>query len=472
MNLALLIFIPLILGAVSFWLKGKQAWYLAILSALATLFLSLNANTSIGNGILQFKKVWMPSLGTSFNLRFDHISFLLCLLTGIVFLLVFILTGKNDEKHSGRFYGLMQLSMSGLFGVFLADDAFLFYIFWELALIPVYFLCSFYGYENRTAAAFKFFIYTFIGSLLMLVALIYIHLSGGANDFSWEIFIAKAVSLPKTTQYLLFLAFFIAFAIKMPLFPFHTWQPNTYHQSYTPVTIVLSALMVKMGLFALMRWLMPWQVIYWNGLILWLSVISVVYASLMALVQTNIKRLVAYSSIAHIGLMCAALFSEVSFGVDAVIIQMFNHGINILGMWICVYFIEDRLGTLDLKKMGGIAKVAPIFTTAFVLISFANIALPLTNSFAAEFMMFNAIFNAPNSYSILLTILAGLSVILGAVYTLRMVQQVAFGPISAQNEKIKDTTWHEWLPLVVIMIIILAIGFYPNLLLNIINFSK
>ena len=511
--LILLLLLPTVGALVSFLLKNESSWYAGIIFSVATILLSLTAFANLENGYLFFKSDWIPTIGAHFNLSFHAVAFLMCLLTGIVFLLSFLFVDVKKIENPARFYGLMLLSQAGLLGVFLAHDAFLFYIFWELALIPVYFLCSMYGGVERIRASFKFFIYTFIGSLIMLVAIIYIQQSGAVHDFSWEMFVAAGNSLPKATQVVLFGMFFLAFAIKMPIFPFHTWQPDTYQQSATPVTIVLSALMVKMGLFAVMFWLMPslqvapeqvvifkifpdfnnWTKPLWfksitefkfilKDFIMILSVISIVYASAMALVQTNIKRLVAYSSIAHVGLMCAALFSypvlgQEHIGGQAVVMQMFNHGINILGLWLLVYVVEKRFGTQDLREMGGIARVAPIFTTALVIISFANISLPLTNAFPAEFMMFTSLFTSGSKYAIGLTIFAGLSIIFGAIYTLRMVQQVAFGPADEKKnstrlpdgQEFTDLAWHESLAISVVVILILIVGFYPNLIFNLIN---
>lgn len=484
--LIILLLLPLLGGLISFFTKGNTSWYVGVIFSVSTILLSLVAyfNLSV-EGSLFFKCEWIPMIGANFYLYLDSLAFLMCLLTGLVFLLSMVFVDVKHIENPNKFYGLMLLSQAGLLGVFLARDAFLFYTFWELALIPVYFLCSMYGGTERIKASFKFFIYTFIGSLLMLVALIYIHQQGANQDFAWGLFVDNAQGLPVVEQVVLFIMFFVAFAIKMPIFPLHTWQPDTYQQSATPVTIILSAVMVKMGLFAIMIWLLPpFRATISEYMTLGISVqdwvmivcvISIVYASCMALVQTNAKRLVAYSSIAHIGLMCAALFSYPVAGLEhlgeqAVKLQMFNHGINILGLWLLVYIAEKRFGTQDLREMGGIARVAPVFTAALVIISFANISLPLTNSFPAEFMMFTALFNSGSSYAIGLTVFAGLSIIFGAIYTLRMVQQVAFGPADEEkNNKFTDLDWSQTIVMAVIVGIILVVGFYPNLIFNLIN---
>ncbi len=477
--LVILLLLPIVGAFISFFLKGNSSWFVGVAFSTLTILVSLLAYKALpADGFLLYKQEWIPMIGANFNLSYHALAFLMCLLTGLVFLLSMIFVDVKNIENPSKFYGLMLLSQAGLLGVFLANDAFLFYIFWELALIPVYFLCSMYGGENRVKASFKFFIYTFVGSLLMLVGIIYIHQQGVTQNFSWEIFTATGNGLPLNEQIILFAMFFLAFAIKMPIFPFHTWQPDTYEQSATPVTIVLSAVMVKMGLFAVITWLLPVLQLaadYWQDAIMILSVISIVYASCMALVQTNVKRLVAYSSIAHIGLMCASLFSfpalgEEHMGASAVVLQMFNHGINILGLWLLVYVAEKRFGTQDLREMGGIAKVAPIFTTALVIISFANISLPLTNSFPAEFMMFTSLFTSGSQWAIGLTFFAGLGIIFGAIYTLRMIQQVAFGPANeTKNNNFKDLDWSQTIVMAVIVSIILIVGFYPNIIFNLLN---
>jgi NADH-quinone oxidoreductase subunit M len=376
---------------------------------------------------------------------------------------------NKDVARPGAFYGFMLLSQAGLMGVFLASDALLFYFFWELALIPVYFLCSQWGGEKRIPVTFKFFIYTFVGSLMMLAGLIYIATRNpGANCYSWANIVHTGASLPAGEQQWLFWLIFVAFAIKMPIFPFHTWQPDTYEQSPTPVTIVLSALMVKMGLFAVLRWLLPIVpagVEYWSNTVVVLSVIGIVYASCIAMVQTDIKRLVAYSSIAHMGLMCAVAFAHNNVGMHGIMVQMFNHGINITGMWLIVSMIENRWGTRDMAKLGGMASTAPQMAIALVIISLANIALPLTNGFVGEFMLFNGLFGGAIANHMTIMVVAGLGIILGAIYTLNMIQKTAYGEATAMVIA-KDLSINEYIGLAIIISIILFLGFYPKPLLD------
>jgi NADH-quinone oxidoreductase subunit M len=356
-------------------------------------------------------------------------------------------------------------------GVFTAMDALLFYFFWELALIPVYFLCSQWGGDRRIQVTFKFFIYTFSASVIMLIGLLFLYFQTPDRSFAIQSF--YNLSLDPSTQSWLFWLLFIAFAVKMPIFPFHTWQPDTYEQSPTATTMVLSGIMVKMGVFGVIRWLLPvvpMAAYSWGDVAMSLAVTGIIYASVIAIQQNDLKRLIAYSSIAHVGLMAATIFAEHKIGLQGVIIQMFNHGINIIGLWIVVELIERQFGTRKLSELGGIAQKAPVLTTFLVIIALANISLPLTNAFVGEFMMFTGIFgSAVTKYNILFAVLAGLSIILAAVYMLNMIQKVFYGNTNTLTETGRDIFLNEKLVLALIVVVIIAIGVYPQPLLNLTN---
>jgi NADH-quinone oxidoreductase subunit M len=469
MIVTLLILVPLLAGIISFLVPGNGAKGLALVSSLVTLAIAAFVSTIAPADPINWSMPWIPRLGAQLSLHADSMSAMLCLLTGIVMPVVFITNWNKEVERPSSFYGLMLLSQAGITGVFLAYDALLFYFFWELALIPVYFLCSSWGGEKRINVTFKFFVYTFLGSLMMLAGLIYLSLQNpGADAYSWPNIVRAGMSLPADQQQWMFWLIFIAFAIKMPIFPFHTWQPDTYEQSPTPVTIVLSALMVKMGMFAVVRWLMPVVpegFAFWSDTVIILSIIGIVYASCIAIVQTDLKRLVAYSSIAHMGLMSAAAFSDSSVGMHGLMVQMFNHGINITGMWVIVSMVEQRWGTRDMTKLGGMASTAPQMAIALVIISLANVALPLTNGFIGEFMLFNGLFESNSPYHITFMVVAGLGIILGAVYTLNMVQRTAYGN-ATEMVVAKDLTMNEYIGLAVIIGLILFLGFYPKPLLD------
>jgi NADH-quinone oxidoreductase subunit M len=471
--IALLLFlVPLIGGLLSFFIKNDKAvrgWSLVV--SLVALFLSIASNTFLKSADqLNFHAQWMGSLGSSFSLKLDGLSQILTLLTAISYPVIFIATWKTEYRKPNNFFALMLLTQAGLMGVFLATDALLFYFFWELALIPVYFLCSGWGHERRIPVTFKFFVYTFTASVVMLVGILYLYFQTPDHSFSIQSF--YALKLSEKTQSWLFWLMFIAFAVKMPVFPFHTWQPDTYEQSPTAATMVLSGIMVKMGLFGLIRWvwpIFPFAVHAWGDVVMSMAVIGIIYASLIAIQQDDMKRLVAYSSIAHMGLMVMAVFSENATGMNGVMMQMFNHGINIIGLWIVVELIERQFGTRKLSQLGGIAQKAPALTALLVIVALANVALPLTNGFIGEFLMFNGIWNTRSDYKVLFTVLAIIAIILSAVYTLRMIQKIFYANTNTLTETTHDASFNEKAILSVLVVVIIVLGVYPQPLLDLGN---
>lgn len=463
MTTVLLIIVPLIAGLLSFSVKEeKSAKNLALLSAVVTLVISLITLTQKHSAVTT-DAPWLPMLGSRFSVSLDGMGKMLTLLTAISFPIVFASTYKNSYKSANAFYGFMLLTQAGLMGVFCAMDLLLFYFFWELALIPTYFLCSKWGGEKRIAVTFKFFVYTFLGSLLMLVGILYVYYK--TPDHSFAITSLRNLALSARQENLVFWLFFIAFAIKMPVFPFHTWQPDTYEQSPTAVTMILSGVMVKMGVFAVVRWLLP---TFPNAsakmadVIMLLAVIGMIYASLIAIRQNDMKRLVAYSSIAHIGLMAASMFTGNAAGIQGVIFQMFAHGINIIGLWIVVDVIEHQTGTRKFTELGGLAQKSPVLAILFVILAFANIALPLTNSFVGEFLMFNSVFQ----HSTVLGAVACVSIILAAVYTLWMVQKVFYGELTNTAHITLSVPAGAQVALVILVIVVLVFGVYPQPMIN------
>ncbi len=454
----LLIFIPVVAGLLAFFLKnGNAAKNWALLASTVTLAVSLYGVLSAQQ--LSYDTAWLPVLGSRFTVTLDGMGKMLTLLTAISFPIIFAATYNNTYKNANAFYALMLLSQAGLMGVFAAGDCLLFYFFWELALIPVYFLCSIWGGEKRIAVTFKFFVYTFLGSLLMLIGILYLYFLTPDHSFALKSF--YALKLTASQQNLAFWLMFIAFAIKMPIFPFHTWQPDAYEQSPTAVTMVLSGVMVKMGIFAAIRWLLPIfpdAVVKFDDVIIVMSIVGMLYASLIAIKQDDIKRLVAYSSIAHIGLMAASIFATKGIGLQGVMIQMFNHGINVIGLWIVVDAIEQQLGTRKFSELGGLAQKAPSLAILLVIMAFANVALPLTNAFVGEFLMFNGLFQ----HNIWMAGVAGISIILAAVYTLNMVQKIFYGNTVVATENALETGSNIQLMLIVLVVVIIGFGVYPQ----------
>jgi len=467
----LLILIPLIGGFAGFFIKEEKAaksWSLFIsIAALIVSVLGLTIMNTPSN--LQYSAQWLPALGSKFSVRLDGVGQVLCLLTAIAFPVIFISTWNNTYRKAGNFFALMLLSQAGLMGVFVAMDGLLFYFFWELALVPAYFLCSIWGGERRIQVTFKFFIYTFLGSLFMLVGLVYLYLNTPDQSFAIESLYKTNLSVEK--QEWIFWLLFIAFAIKMPVFPFHTWQPDTYEQSPTAVTMVLSGIMVKMGVFGLLRWvapIVPYGLYQWGDTVSTMAVVGMIYASLVALKQDDLKRFVAYSSIAHMGLMVVAIFATTTSGMQGVMIQMFNHGINIIGLWIVVNQIEQQYGTRKMSELGGLAQKSPTLAILLVVIALANVALPLTNAFVGEFMMFNGIFvSTATKYNVALTVAAGVSIILSAWYTLNMIQKVFFGNTSSLTAEGAEVRFPAKIALIICILFIVVLGVYPSLVLDV-----
>lgn len=472
MIVLLLFLVPLIGGLLSFFLKNDRtvrSW--ALLVSFVALGLAVAGNGLMkSESALQFSTTWLGTLNSNFALKLDGMAKILCLLTAVAYPIIFISTWNSTYRKPNNFFGLMLLAQAGLIGVFTSMDALAFYFFWELALIPVYFLCSGWGGERRVAVTFKFFIYTFTGSVLMLIGLLYLYFQTPDRSFAIESFYALATQ-KGWNQTLVFWLLFAAFAVKMPIFPFHTWQPDTYEQSPTAVTMVLSGLMVKMGVYGIIRWVLPvvpgaaWS---WGDVVSTLAVIGIIYASILAIQQNDLKRLIAYSSIAHIGIMGLAIFAETQIAMQGVMMQMFNHGVNIIGLWIVVELIERQFGTRKLSELGGIAAKAPALAILLVVMALANISLPLTNAFVGEFMMFTGIFTSTLSqYNFVFTVLALLSIILAAVYTLTMIQKVFFGTVNERTANAVDIAFNEKLALSILVVLIFAFGVYPQPLLNI-----
>lgn len=465
--LLLQIFIPLI-AALVILLSGNTivkalSGVFSVVSFVITIFLYLNFVPDASTQFL-IDLPWIPQFGINFKAGVDGISLLMLLLTNLLIPIIVLSSYNHDIKNAKAFYALIFFMQTGLLLVFTALDGFLFYVGWEAALIPVYFICTLWGGENSIKVNLKFFIYTIAGSLLMLLAIIYLHLQTPGNSYDLAEF--YKLELDSVTQSWIFWAFFIAFAIKMPVFPFHTWQPDTYTEAPTAGTMLLSGIMLKMGIYGVIRWLIPVAPLgfdVWGETALILSVIGIVYASIIAFTQNDVKRLIAYSSIAHVGLISAGIFAWNLQGLQGAMIQMLNHGINVVGMFFIADILIRRLNTRDITQMGGIAKPAPILAITFLLILLGTVALPLTNGFVGEFLLLMGVYN----YNIWLAAISGLTIIFGAVYMLRMYQKVMLGPVNSITAIFKDLNGSEKSVLLIISLLVILIGVYPQPILHI-----
>ncbi|WP_164111493.1 MULTISPECIES: NuoM family protein [Sphingobacterium] len=460
-NLFILLLLPLVSAIVLAFVKSSSsakglAFGLSVLQlALTVPFLC----HFVPDASIQFEQSfdWIKSLGVRFHIGLDGISLPLVVLTnGLIPLIVLSTFSKNLK---GNFYALVSFMQTGLLLVFVALDAFSFYVGWEVALIPIYFICALWGEGDRIRVNLKFFIYTFFGSLLMLIAIIYLYQQTPTKDFEWTSF--TALALQDGTQRWIFWAFFIAFAVKIPIFPFHTWQPDTYTNAPTAGTMLLAGIMLKMGTFGLIRWLIPLAplgVAAYGQMALILCIVGVVYASIIAFKQQDTKRLIAYSSIAHVGLIGAGIFAWNQEGLQGALMQMVNHGISVIGLFFVLDIIAERTGTRSLKELGGLAESMPKLAIFFLIILMGAVGLPLTNGFIGEFLLLKGIYGV----GLLYAVFGGMTLILGAVYMLRLFQRTMLGTRSEGNATIVDLKGHELVVLFIVALVVLYLGIFPN----------
>ena len=465
-----LILLPIIAGLLTLTIKGENTKTIASIFAFAEMILGAYIYFSFTpNATTQFAVSydWIHSAGIKFSVGIDGISLILVCLTTLMVPFIILSTFKNNYKNAPTFYALILFMQAALIGVFTARDIFLFYFFFEVALIPVYFIAAIWGGENRIKVTFKFFIYTIFGSLFMLLALVYLYMqtAGIAHKSDFESIYSAAKTLDITQQSYIFGAFFIAFAIKMPLFPFHTWQPDTYVESPTAGTMLLSGIMLKMGTYGLIRFILPitpLAVEKYGMVAIILSVIGIVYGSIIAIQQKDMKRLIAYSSFAHVGLMAAGIFSGNIDGIQGALIQMLAHGINVIGLFFIVEIIQQRTNSRELARLGGITQTTPNLTVYFIILMLGSVAMPLTNGFVGEFLLLKGVYQ----YNAWAGAIAGLTIILGAVYMLRMVQKSMFGITSRITEGFADLTLSEKAVLLPLSFMVILLGVAPNIFLK------
>ncbi|MCX6258869.1 MAG: NADH-quinone oxidoreductase subunit M [Bacteroidia bacterium] len=465
----LLIILPLIAGLILFFLKNeKRVMMLALTACLAELIVLIYCLFHFSpSGGIQFamQQYWIYSPDVRFSIGLDGISITMVLLTSLIVPLV-ILTGfRRQVRNPGAFYGLILLMQSAMVGVFTSFNAVLFYVFWELALIPMYFIILLWGGENRKSITLKFFIYTLSGSLLMLTGFIYIYLSA-AGSHSFELSGFYHHSIDRGTQSWLFWLLLAGFAVKMPLFPFHTWQPDTYTVAPAQGSMLLAALMSKMGIYGAMRWLipvLPAGVAEWKNVVIILAITGIIYGSVIAFRQKDMKRIIAYSSLSHIGLMAAGLFSGYLVALQGTLFMVFAHGIIVTGLFYISDIIEKQTGTRMIDQLGGIRNHAPVLAGFFMIIMLGSIGLPLTNGFIGEFLIFTGLFQ----YKLIFAALAGITIISGAVYLLNMYQKTMLGNENKLTASIIEIGTSEKIVLFILSAIIIITGLFPQLILDI-----
>lgn len=458
MNIAVILII-LLVGAIATCLSGnKFASKVAILFGAAAAIFSIALLVQFtGSGELVYSTMWISDLNISFSLRADGLSMAMLLMTTVILSLILISSVSDKMKNEKYFYSLVMLTAFSIAGVFLSSNALVYYVFWELSLIPIYFITIYWGSGEmaiRRKATMTFFIYTFAGSMFMLAAIIYLYTKVG----SLELMDMYNADLSATEQTWIYLAFFLAYAIKIPIFPFHTWQADVYERSPYVGTMLLGGLMSKMGLYSVLRWqlpIVPDAAKELQTIVLILCVIGVIYGSIVALKQDNIKRLFAYASLAHVGFVAAGAYSGNYDGLEGAVFLMIAHGFGVVGLFFAAEIIQRRWGTLSIKRMGGIQSLAPRFATLFFVVVLVSITLPLTLNFLGEFTIMLGLYEL----SIWYMIGVGVSMFMGAFFMLQMYQHVMLGEVK-NTKPFWDLTSSESFVFVCIGLIAFVLGIY------------
>jgi len=444
----------------------------ALVTSIVTFVVSLWIYAGFDANIAGFQMVeqksWIPSYGITYYMGLDGISFWLVLLTTFLTPVTILSTWSAIEKRVKEFQIAMLVLETAMLGTFVALDLFLFYVFWELMLIPMYLIIGVWGGERRIYAAIKFFLYTAVGSLLMLVCiigLVYFH-KEQTGVLTFNLLELYNTTLPRMYELLFFASFAFAFAIKVPMFPLHTWLPDAHVEAPTAGSVILAGILLKMGTYGFIRFAMP---LFPEGLatftpaLITLSVIGIIYGALVAMVQPDIKKLVAYSSVSHLGYCMLGLFVLTRQGVEGSVLQMLNHGISTGALFLLVGVVYERRHTRLIKEYGGIAKIMPAYATVFLIVTLSSIGVPSTNGFIGEFLILIGTFQVNK----LAAVIAALGVILGAVYMLWMYQRVFYGKVTnPKNFNIPDLNLREFVYLLPLIVFIFWVGLFPNFFLN------
>jgi len=491
--LTILILLP-VLGAVAviahqmFWKKEEQLKWVTLIFTLANFIISLallgGAQAGAGGFFFEKNIPWIRAINTNYHIGVDGLSLWLVLLTTFIMPITILSTWAPGRKWTTAFYAFLLLMESAMIGVFVSLDLLVFYLFFEASLVPMFFLIGIWGGENRIYAAIKFFLFTAFGSLLMLAAIIalyYVHASvAGFGTFDY-VTLTESIKLGKlsftgtwaTAGTLMFFAFALAFSIKVPLFPFHTWLPDAHTEAPTAGSVILAAILLKMGTYGLMRFnfaLFPDQSRDWAWLFIILAIVGIIYGALVAMVQPDVKRLVAYSSVAHMGFVILGMFSFTEWGMQGALYQMLNHGVSTGALFLLVGFIYERRHTRAITEFGGLANVMPIYATVFVITTMSSIGLPFLNGFVGEFLIMLGMFKSSilsaingTNWNYIATMFAGTGVIFAAVYLLWMVQRVFFGKVTnAKNKTLNDLSWREIGLMVPLLVLMVFMGVYPR----------
>lgn len=468
-----------------FWKNEDHLKWVTLAVTLVIFVISLlllgGGNASASGFAFEQNIPWIQAINTNYHVGVDGLSLWLVVLTTFIMPIAVLSTWHAVEKRPTAFYVFLLLLQSAMIGVFVSLDLLVFYLFFEASLVPMFFLIGIWGGENRVYAAVKFFIFTAVGSLLMLVAIVslyYLHFQAtGAGTFDLVTLLGSlengTLVFTASTGSLLFLAFALAFSIKVPLFPFHTWLPDAHTEAPTAGSVILAAVLLKMGTYGLMRFnftLFPEASREFAWIFIILAIVGIIYGALVAMVQPDIKRLVAYSSVAHMGFVILGMFSFTEWGMQGALYQMLNHGISTGALFLLVGFIYERRHTRAIKEYGGIAAVMPLYATFFVFTAMSSIGLPFLNGFVGEFLIMLGMWKssilsvtATVNWNYVATMFAGTGVIFAAVYLLWMIQRVFFGKLTNEkNRSLTDLNWREIGLIAPLLFLMVYMGVYPK----------
>tara|TARA_B110001454_G_scaffold219198_1_gene251549 strand:+ start:123714 stop:125261 length:1548 start_codon:yes stop_codon:yes gene_type:complete len=482
MLLSTVILLPLVFAVfIAFWPQQRTLRHLALGFSIIEFLISLMILNEFDPGSARLQLVekftWIERFGIQYFVGIDGISLWLVILTTFITPIIILASWTSIDTKIKGFHSCLFLLQTAMLGSFLAMDAILFYVFWELSLIPMYFMVGIWGGARRIYATIKFFIFTMAGSVLMLVAIIYMmyltqQATGVMSASLLEFYKVKIPFVAGTfmnQQTLLFFAFALAFAIKVPIWPVHTWLPDAHVEAPTPGSVILAGVMLKMGTYCFLRWVIPLfpdATEYWSWLFLSLGVIGIIYGALVAMIQPDIKKLVAYSSVSHMGYIIVGLFVLNQYGITGGIYQMLNHGVSTGALFLLIGMIYERTHSREISKYGGLASVLPIFTIFFFIITLSSIAVPLTNGFIGEYLILLGTFKAAPVYAYF----AVTGVVLGAAYMLWMFKRVFFGEkgelVKDEHHPLHDLNLREIVVMAPLLILVFWMGLLPNHFLN------
>jgi NADH-quinone oxidoreductase subunit M len=481
--LNIVLYFPLVgVVLIILWPKGKEnedgirwiANLVAFIGFVVSLPLILSFNNSryvSSNGMrFEFDHEWIRTIGARYHLGIDGISMLLIMLTTLLGFIAILSSWTAIQERVAEYYCYLLLLQTGMLGVFMALDFFLFYVFWEVMLVPMYFLIGIWGTERRLYSAIKFFLYTLFGSVVMLLGILalYFYQHGQTGVWSFDVLQYQKLNIPENLQWWIFLSFFVGFAIKVPMFPFHTWLPDAHTDAPTAGSVILAGVLLKMGTYGFVRFslpILPQATLHFLPTMMWLCMIGIIYGALVAMMQKDMKRLVAYSSVSHLGFCMLGVFAATPVALQGGILQMVNHGISTGALFLIVGILYERRHTRLIADFGGLSQIMPVYATVFLIMTMSSIGLPTLNGFIGEFMILQGVFSDANLRR--WAILGSSGIVLGAAYMLWLYQRTMFGKLDKpENQNLHDLNLRELATFLPLIVLAFWIGIYPKTFLQ------